>query len=204
MFRFVYSVIGIINLRPVGNGGSQTHSILVYNSRIGTVCYGGSYLICFLQVVGYIGSVRNVGIGLTSNGVDGGLLAAINQLGFFFRRTAEIRSGLAIGLAHFFHSLIGQLDRCIRTGIICHIMYDGTGGISFYIDSLVGNFVLCFVGDIFRRQAAITSYGRSLITAHCSNQISFVVFYHIARNGSLHFATNGRRQIPANGIGHIF
>ena len=133
LFRFVYGVAAVVDLGSVGNGGSEASGILIHHGGIGAVGYGGSDLICFLQVVGCIGSIRNVGIGLTGNGVDGGLLATINQLGFFFGCTAEIGSSLAISLAHFLSfSLIRQLGRSIGTGIVRHFLYViGTGSIRF-------------------------------------------------------------------------
>ena len=52
--------------------------------------------------------------------------------------------------------------------------------------------------------ALVACYFRAHIATDGSAQVRLVIFHHIARNGSFHFATNGRRQIPANGIGHIF
>ena len=56
----------------------------------------------------------------------------------------------------------------------------------------------------FNGIALVACYFRAHIATDGSAQVRLVIFHHIARNGSFHFATNGRRQIPANGIGHIF
>ena len=54
------------------------------------------------------------------------------------------------------------------------------------------------------RGALVACYFRAHIATDSSAQVRLVIFHHIARNGSFHFATNGRRQISANVIGHIF
>ena len=183
LFRFVHGVVGVVGLGPVGDGGGQALGILVHNRGVSAVGDGGSYLIGFLQVVGGIGPIGNVGVGLTSNGVDGGLLVHIGELGFFFCYTAEIGSGLAIGLAHFFLSLIGQLGGSIGTGIVGNLIDDGAGSIGFHIDSFVGNLVLCSVVDVFCRQAAVAGYGRSLFATNCGCQVLANDVGHVFRSG---------------------
>ena len=148
LFRFVYGVVGVVDLGSGGNGGSEASGILVHHGGIGAVGYGGSDLICFLQAVGNIFPFSNVGIGLASYGINGGLLSAIGELGFFFCCAAEVGSGLALSL-HFFRCLMGQLGGGIGTVIVGYLAYNRACRIGFYIQSFIGNLVLRFVGDVF-------------------------------------------------------
>ncbi len=207
LFRFVYGVVGVVDLGSIGNGGSEASGILVHHGGIGAVGYGGSDLICFLQVVGCIGSIRNICISLTGNGIDGGLLATINQLGFFFCSTAEVGSGLAISLAHFFRCLIGQLGGGIGTVIVGYLAYNGACRIGFYIQSFIRDLVPGGIVDIFSGEAAVASdngslaaadgigliagngiglaavYGVLFFTGHCGFQAAVVVFGLLAGHG---------------------
>ena len=227
LFRFVYGAVGVVGLGPVSDGGGQAFGILVHNRGVGAVRYGGGNLVCLLQAVGGIGPIRNVGVGLAGNGVDGGLLVPIGELRFFFCCAPEIGSFLAIGLAHFFRDLVGQLGGSVGAGIVGDFINDGAGSIGFHIQSLVGDLVPGFVGDVFRRQAAVAGHRGGLVSAHRSAQVGFVVFRYIAghsfgqgpayrmgfiaahRSGQVsahlvfHVAGHIVQHLAAYGIGHI-
>ena len=204
LFRFVHGVIGVVGLGPVSDGGCQARGILVHNGGVGAVRYRGGNLVRFLQAVGGIGPIRNVGVGLAGNGVDGGLLVPIGELGFFFCCAPEVGSGLAIGLAHFFFSLIGQLGGSVGAVLVGNLADNGAGSIGFYINSLVGDLVLCFVGDVFCRQTAVAGHGRGLVFAYLGIQVGLVVFRDLAGDSGLQFSTNGVGHIAGCCVHQVF
>ena len=176
LFRFVHGAVGVVGLGPVSDGGGQAHGILVHNG----------------------------GVGLAGNGVDGGLLIPIGELGFFFCCAPEIGSGLAIDLAHFFFSLIGQLGGSVGAVLVGNLADNGAGSIRFYINSLVGDLVLCFVGDVFCCQAAVAGHGRGLVSAYLGIQVGLVVFRDLAGDSGLQFSTNGVGHIAGCCVHQVF
>ena len=130
------SVVGAI-----GNGENEASGILVHHGGIGAVGYGGTDLICLLQVDGFIGSILNIGNGMIGKGIDGGLLVTISQLGFFFYSSAEVGSGLAISPAHFFRCLIGQLGG--QVAVLFRIDNLGLYIAAFYSQSTLVPLFMC-------------------------------------------------------------
>lgn len=124
-----------------------------------------------LQIVGNIGSIGDISVSLAGDGVDGGLGAAIREQGFFFCCTTEVGGCLTIRLAHRFLCLRRQLGGCVGSIVIGNLADNGTGSCRFYIDSVIGDFVLRFVDDVSSCQAAVTGYGRSLIAADGSGLV---------------------------------
>ena len=125
----------------VGNGGNEAPGILVHHGGIGAVGYGGSDLIRSLQVDGFIDFILNIGNGMISKGIDGGLLVTISQLGFFFYSSAEVGSGLAISPAHFFRCLIGQLGG--QVAVLFRIDNLGLYIAAFYSQSTLVPLFMC-------------------------------------------------------------
>ncbi|WP_288571670.1 hypothetical protein, partial [uncultured Mitsuokella sp.] len=114
-----------------------------------------------------------------------GLGAIGDDVDILFSSLAE---GVALGtILHRFGNLLGGHGPLY---IGAYFVGDGLGSAVFDFCRRVGQFFLCRIGDVLGREAAVTSYGRGLVSAYRGAQVGFVVFRHITsygfRQGSFH------------------